>query len=141
MTVARLVVVVASCLAACVTPSVEIARNQVACIQDAPTTSHWWHDSVGYEIFVRSFHDSDGDGTGDLQGLTERLDHVQHMGANLIWLMPISPSPSYHGYDVTDYDGVEPAYGTDADLKRFIAEAKRRGLRVRGVADILRLHC
>ena len=63
----------------------------------------WWNDSVFYEIFVRSFKDSNGDGIGDINGLIEKLDYLQDLGVTGLWLMPIHPSPSYHGYDVTDY--------------------------------------
>ncbi|HXI63263.1 MAG TPA: alpha-amylase family glycosyl hydrolase, partial [Gemmatimonadales bacterium] len=67
---------------------------------------------------MRSFYDSDGDGTGDLNGLTQKLDYIKGLGASCIWLMPIMVSPSYHGYDVSDYYKVEPAYGTNEDFKR-----------------------
>jgi glycosidase len=103
-----------------------------------PAERDWRHGGVCYEIFVRSFHDSDGDGIGDLRGLVEKLDYVndgdadtqRDLGARCIWLMPISPSPSYHGYDVTDYYGVNPAYGTEQDFRDFVAEAHRRGIHV-----------
>jgi alpha-amylase len=90
----------------------------------------WTRGAVCYEIFVRSFYDSDGDGIGDLNGLTSKLDYVSGLGASCIWLMPIAASPSYHGYDVSDYYKVEPAYGTDEDFKRFVTEAHRRGIAV-----------
>jgi len=103
--------------------------------QDAPTQATvaapaWTHGGVCYEIFVRSFYDSNGDGTGDLNGLTQKLDYVAGLGADCIWLMPIAASPSYHGYDVSDYYRVEPAYGTNDDFKRFMVEAHRRGIAV-----------
>ncbi|MBB6670158.1 alpha-amylase family glycosyl hydrolase [Cohnella nanjingensis] len=85
---------------------------------------------VYYEIFVRSFADSNGDGIGDLNGVTQKLDYVKSLGADGIWLMPIQPSPSYHGYDVTDYYGINKDYGTPDDLKRLLAEAHKRGIRV-----------
>jgi len=98
----------------------------------------WWNDAIFYEIFVRSFYDSDGDGIGDFKGLTAKLDHLNDgdpntttdLGITGIWLMPIHPSPSYHGYDVTDYLAVNPEYGTMDDFKEFLAEAQRRGIRV-----------
>lgn len=83
-----------------------------------------------YEVFVRSFQDSDGDGIGDLNGLMSRLDYVANLGASCIWLMPVAASPSYHGYDVSDYYRVEPAYGTNEDFKRLMVEAHRRHIAV-----------
>ncbi|MGH7606816.1 MAG: alpha-amylase family glycosyl hydrolase, partial [Gemmatimonadales bacterium] len=86
--------------------------------------------TVCYEIFVRSYNDSDGDGIGDLNGLTQKLDYIEGLGARCVWLMPVAESPSYHGYDVTNYYRIEPDYGTNEDFKRFVAEAHRRGIRV-----------
>lgn len=83
-----------------------------------------------YEIFVRSYQDSNGDGIGDLPGVISRLDYIRDMGYNGIWLMPIHPSPSYHKYDVTDYLSVDPEYGTLADMKRLTTEAHARGIKV-----------
>lgn len=93
---------------------------------------------VFYEIFVRAFSDSDGDGIGDLQGVTDKLDYLQQLGIKGIWLMPINPSPSYHGYDVTDYYAVNPDYGTVDDLKTLLAEAHDRGIRV--IMDLVLNH-
>jgi len=73
-----------------------------------------------YEIFVGSFYDSDGDGMGDLNGVTEKLDYIEEMGFNGIWLMPIMPSPTYHKYDVTDYEEIDEAYGTIEDFKKLV---------------------
>jgi glycosidase len=111
----------------------------------------WWDGRVFYEIFVRSFADSTSgplanDGIGDLQGLIERLDYLNDgdpattsdLGVTGIWLMPINPSPSYHGYDVTDYYGINPQYGTMEDFRHFLAEAHRRGIRV--VTDLVLNH-
>ena len=86
--------------------------------------------SACYEVFVRSFYDSDGDGIGDLNGLTQKLDYIKGLGADCIWLMPVAESPSYHGYDVTDYYKIEPDYGTNDDFKRFMAAAHQRGIKV-----------
>jgi alpha-amylase len=94
------------------------------------TAPAWTHGGVCYEIFVRSFFDSNGDGIGDLNGLTQKLDYVKGLGASCIWLMPVAASPSYHGYDVSDYSRVEPAYGTNHDFKRLVAQAHRRGIAV-----------
>ncbi|HZT03362.1 MAG TPA: alpha-amylase family glycosyl hydrolase [Steroidobacteraceae bacterium] len=85
---------------------------------------------VYYEIFVRSFADSNGDGVGDLDGITARLDYLQWLGVSGIWLTPIYPSPSYHGYDVTNYFAINPQFGTLADFKRLLREAHARGIKV-----------
>src|SRR2546427_3833876 len=90
----------------------------------------WARGAVCYEVFVRSFSDSDGDGVGDLNGLIEKLDYIAKLGASCIWLMPVAQSPSYHGYDVSDYYRVEPAYGANDDFKRLVAQAHRRGIKV-----------
>jgi glycosidase len=90
----------------------------------------WWNDTVFYEIFVRSFYDSNGDGIGDLNGLISKLDYLQSLGVTGLWLMPIHPSPSYHGYDVADYYTVNPDYGTLGDFKRLVEEARKRGIRI-----------
>lgn len=85
---------------------------------------------VYYEIFVRAFADSDGDGIGDFNGITENLDYLQELGIDGIWLMPINASPSYHGYDVTDYLSLNSDYGTEEDFQRLLEEAHKRGIRV-----------
>jgi alpha-amylase len=89
-----------------------------------------WPHAVNYEIFVRSFCDSDGDGIGDFNGMTSRLDHLSELGAEGIWLMPIHPSPSYHKYNVSDYYDVHPDYGTLDDFSKFVAEARKRNIKV-----------
>ena len=88
------------------------------------------HPTTCYEVFVRSFYDSNGDGIGDLRGLTQKLDYIQKLGADCVWLMPVAESPSYHGYDVTDYYKVESDYGTNDDFKAFVAAAHKRKIRV-----------
>lgn len=98
----------------------------------------WTRGATCYEIFIRSFQDSNGDGIGDLRGLISRLDYINDgnartrtdLGARCLWLMPVAQSPSYHGYDVTDYYTVERDYGTNDDFKQLIAEAHRRGIKV-----------
>jgi alpha-amylase len=103
-----------------------------------PPAAAWLRDAVGYQIFVRSFADSNRDGQGDLRGILTRLDALRELGVDLLWLTPIHPSPSYHGYDVTDYEGVHPELGTLADLTQLLDEAHRRGLRV--VLDLVLNH-
>lgn len=94
-------------------------------------TTYWWNEAVFYEIFVRSFYDSNGDGIGDLNGIIQKLDYIQNdLGATAIWLMPINPSPSYHGYDVTDYRGINPEYGTMQDFKNLVQELHNRGMKI-----------
>ncbi len=98
----------------------------------------WWQDTVFYEIFVRSFYDTNGDGVGDFNGVTAKLDYLQSLGISGIWLMPIHPSPSYHGYDVTNYYAVNTEYGTMDDFKRLLDEAHKRGIRV--IIDLVLNH-
>ena len=101
-------------------------------------TPNWWNDRVFYEIFIRSFRDSDGDGIGDLQGVINRLDYLNDgdpettndLGVTGIWLMPPAEAHSYHGYDVTDYYAVESDYGTMDDMRRLIQAARERGIAV-----------
>jgi alpha-amylase len=104
----------------------------------AALSGEWWNGAVVYEVFVRSFSDSTGDGKGDLAGLISKLDYLNDgnpttgtdLGIDAVWLMPIHPSPSYHGYDVTDYDGVNPDYGSSAMMDALIAESHKRGIKV-----------
>jgi alpha-glucosidase len=96
-----------------------------------PADSKWWADAVVYQIYPRSFQDSDGDGIGDLPGVTARLDHLAWLGVDALWLSPFYPSPlADMGYDVADYTDVAPEYGTLADLDELIARAHERGIRV-----------
>jgi hypothetical protein len=100
----------------------------------------WWEDAVVYQLYPRSFADSNGDGIGDFEGIRSHLDHVRDLGANAIWLSPCFPSPQAdHGYDVADYFDIEPDYGTLADFDRTLAEAKERGIRI--MLDIVPNHC
>ncbi|MCF6094273.1 alpha-amylase [Microaerobacter geothermalis] len=89
-----------------------------------------WPNAVFYEIFVRAFYDSNGDGIGDLKGVIAKLDYLQELGVEGIWLMPINPSPSYHKYDVINYYDIDPEYGTLEDMKILVAEAKKRDIKI-----------
>ncbi|MBX3356874.1 MAG: DUF3459 domain-containing protein [Phycisphaeraceae bacterium] len=117
-----------------------------------PVREGWWNDAVFYEVFVRSFYDSRegplaNDGVGDLRGLIARLDYLNDgnpatttdLGVTGIWLMPITESPSYHGYDTTDYLTIDREYGTNEDFKVLIAECHKRGIRV--IIDLVLNHC
>ena len=99
----------------------------------------WWRDAVVYEIYVRSFADSDGDGVGDLPGIRSRLPHLAELGVDAIWLTPFYPSPQVdHGYDVADYRDVEPLFGALADFDALLEDAHALGLRV--IIDIVPNH-
>ena len=90
----------------------------------------WYKDAIIYQIHVRAFFDSNGDGIGDFQGLAQKLDYVQELGVNAIWLMPFFPSPLRDdGYDISDYRSVHPSYGTLEDFKAFLSGAHDRGIR------------
>jgi alpha-glucosidase len=91
----------------------------------------WWQHAVIYEVYPRSFADSNGDGIGDLNGITSRLDYLKDLGVDAIWITPCFPSPQVDfGYDVSDYVNIDPMYGTLADFDRLVAEAKKRNIRV-----------
>ncbi|WP_224244642.1 alpha-amylase family glycosyl hydrolase [Hyalangium gracile] len=120
-------------------PPGKTPETQSPVVEIAPAAgSEWYRKAVFYEVFVRSFQDSDGDGNGDLKGLISRLDYLndgdpsttQDLGVDALWLMPVFDSPSYHGYDVVDYERINPDYGTLEDFEQLCAEAHRRGMRV-----------
>jgi 1,4-alpha-glucan branching enzyme len=91
----------------------------------------WWHGAVIYQLYVRSWRDSNEDGYGDLRGIIERLDYLSQLGVDAVWLSPTMPSPDDDwGYDVSDYTGVHPELGTLADLDELIEQAGQRGMRV-----------
>ncbi|WP_020173819.1 maltose alpha-D-glucosyltransferase [Methyloferula stellata] len=91
----------------------------------------WYRDAIIYQLHVKSFFDSDNDGIGDFIGLTQKLDYIKDLGATALWLMPFYPSPLRDdGYDISDYRGINPSYGTIRDFKHFVREAHERGLRV-----------
>lgn len=132
------------CVPASVTPKPDSSATNPLVSETPP--ANWWKDAVFYEIFVRSFYDSDGNGIGDFNGITAKLDYLNDgdpntttdLGVTGIWLMPIFPSPSYHGYDVTDYYGVNLQYGTMDDFKHLVEEAHKRGISI--VIDLVLNH-
>jgi alpha-amylase len=121
-------------------------RGATANQRVASNVPDWRRGATCYEIFVRSFADGDGDGVGDLRGLTAKLDYINDgdpartadLGARCIWLMPVNEAASYHGYDATDYYRVERDYGTTDDFKRFVSAAHRRGIAV--IVDMVLNH-
>lgn len=96
------------------------------------------NSSVYYEIFVASFNDSNGDGVGDINGISEKLPYLQDLGVKNLWLMPISPSPTYHKYDVIDYKAIDKSYGTIEDFKNLIAQAKQYNIEI--IIDLVLNH-
>ena len=112
-----------------------IAPGLGAFAQSSEATAHqernWWRNAVFYEIYPRSFQDTNKDGIGDLKGITEHLDYLKDLGVDAIWLTPIYPSPQVDfGYDISDYEAIDPKYGTMADFDRLLAEANKRHIRV-----------
>jgi len=107
--------------------SAQVEQKQAA----QPAQDPWWKHAVIYEIYPRSFQDSNGDGVGDINGITSRLDYLHDLGIDAIWITPMYPSPLVDfGYDVADYTAIDPLYGTLADFDHLVAEAKKRGIRV-----------
>lgn len=105
----------------------------------ASSEQDWWKNAVIYEIYPRSFQDTNNDGIGDLNGITRHLDYLQSLGVNAIWLSPIYPSPQVDfGYDISDYENIDPQYGTLADFDHLIAEANKRHIRV--IMDMVMNH-
>ncbi len=136
-----------SFLSACVraTPTVAPAQTTTpapeargASTPEQSAHENWWRDAVFYEIFVRSYYDTNNDGIGDFNGITQKLDYLQELGITAVWLMPIHPSPSYHGYDVTNYYNVNHDYGTMDDFKNLLTEAHKRDIRI--IIDLVLNH-
>ncbi|MCJ2376106.1 alpha-glucosidase [Vibrio sp. ZSDZ34] len=99
----------------------------------------WWHDAVVYQIYPRSFNDSNGDGIGDIPGIIEKLDYIQELGANVIWLSPVYKSPmDDNGYDISDYRSIAPEFGTMTDMEKLLYEADLRGIKI--VMDLVVNH-
>jgi alpha-glucosidase len=107
------------------------AQSPLPSAQSQPTGPEWWRHAVIYEIYPRSFQDSDGDGVGDIKGITSRLDYLHDLGIDAIWITPMYPSPGIdYGYDISDYTAIDPLYGSMADFDHLVAEAKKRDIRV-----------
>jgi alpha-glucosidase len=122
---------------------VALAFSVISCARQSATplqpNQNGWKNSVIYEIYPRSFQDSNGDGIGDLNGITSRLDYLQALGIDAIWLTPIYPSPQVDfGYDISDYDNIDPQYGTLADFDGLVAEAKKRDIGI--IMDLVLNH-
>ena len=99
----------------------------------------WWKESVIYQIYPRSFRDSNGDGIGDLPGITEKLDYLKELGVNVLWLSPVYRSPNDdNGYDISDYQAIMDEFGTMADFDALLAQAHERGLKI--VMDLVVNH-
>jgi alpha-glucosidase len=99
----------------------------------------WWQTGVVYQIYPRSYMDANGDGIGDLPGITQRLDYIQDLGVQAVWLSPIYPSPMHDfGYDVADYCGINPTFGTMADFDVLLAETHKRGMKM--ILDLVPNH-
>jgi alpha-amylase len=130
-----------SCHAAGPTPSAPVTG-----LPEGTDGYPWWNDTIFYQVFIRSFYDSTGDGIGDIQGLIDKLDYLndgdpstnEDLGVTGLWLLPIHPSPSYHGYDVTDYYAINPEYGTMEDFQLLLDEAHQRGIRI--IIDLVLNH-
>ncbi len=104
-----------------------------------PIEKRWWHNAVVYQIYPRSFNDSNGDGIGDIVGIIEKLDYIKQLGANVIWLSPVYKSPmNDNGYDISDYFEIAPEFGTMQDMDNLIEQANQRGIKI--VMDLVANH-
>lgn len=103
-------------------------------------TKKWWHDKVAYQIYPKSFYDSNGDGIGDIPGIISKLDYLQDLGVDILWLSPCYQSPlADQGYDISDYYAIDPRFGTMEDMDNLIAEARKRGMYI--LMDLVVNHC
>ena len=103
------------------------------------TPNPWWSNAVVYQIYPRSFQDTNGDGLGDLKGITSRLDYLADLGVDVLWLSPVYKSPQDdNGYDISDYQDIDPLFGTLDDMDELLAEAHKRGLKI--VMDLVVNH-
>ncbi len=100
----------------------------------------WWHNKVAYQIYPKSFYDSNGDGIGDIRGIIEKLDYLKDLGIDIIWISPVYPSPlKDQGYDISDYYGIDPRFGTMEDMDELLAETKKRNMYI--LMDLVINHC
>ena len=100
----------------------------------------WWQEKTAYQIYQKSFYDSNGDGIGDIQGIISKLDYLQDLGVDIIWLSPIYSSPlADQGYDISDYYNIDPRFGTMEDMDELLMEAKKRGMYI--LMDLVVNHC
>ena len=100
----------------------------------------WWHEKIGYQIYPKSFLDTNGDGVGDLKGVIEKLPYLEQLGVDILWLSPVYPSPMVdNGYDISDYGNIDPRFGTLEDMDRLIAEAKKKNISI--IMDLVVNHC
>lgn len=128
-------------------PSTEVVAAKPAVEDKAPSRTltlaqpaerKWWHDAVIYQIWPRSFYDADGDGNGDFVGMTKKLPYLKELGVKAVWLTPVFESPSYHGYDTTDFYAVESDYGTEAEFDAFLQQTEAAGIKV--IVDLVINH-
>ena len=100
----------------------------------------WWHGKIAYQIYPKSFYDSNGDGIGDIRGIIEKLDYLKDLGIDIIWISPIYQSPFVdQGYDISDYYKIDPAFGTMEDFDKLLEEAKQRNMHI--LMDLVINHC
>ena len=100
----------------------------------------WWKNRIAYQVYPRSFCDGNGDGTGDLKGITSKLDYLKDLGVGVVWLSPVYRSPMDDGgYDISDYCDIDPLFGNMADMDELLAEAKKRDIKI--LMDLVINHC
>lgn len=103
----------------------------ICCESESIRWIQWWKNAVGYQIYPRSFKDSNGDGIGDLQGIIEKLPYLKELGVDFLWLNPIYTSPNVdNGYDIADYQGIQPEFGTMEDFQELLDQAHQLGLKI-----------
>jgi oligo-1,6-glucosidase len=118
----------------------EADRIQAVSLQEKYMKKQWWHNKVAYQIYPKSFCDSNGDGIGDLQGIISKLDYLKGLGADILWLSPIYCSPlADQGYDISDYYNIDPRFGTMEDMDRLLEEARKRNMYI--IMDLVVNHC